>query len=73
MIENLKQKAEVLAETKLQETKASLKAVLLKELRDELLVEETSDGVVVSGRHLGTEITENHSLRDVAFLMRGVR
>jgi predicted TIM-barrel enzyme len=72
-MENLKQKAKALAEAKAKKTKAEVKAALLKELRDTISVEEASDAVVISGPRLGEEIVNNSSLRDVAFLMRGVR
>ncbi|MEP2103214.1 MAG: hypothetical protein ABJP02_18200 [Parasphingorhabdus sp.] len=72
-MENLKRKAEGLAASKVEKTKAQLKMALVKELPGEVSVEETSGGVVVSDRHLGSEIIDNSSLRDVAFLMRGVR
>ncbi|GAA0488379.1 hypothetical protein GCM10009096_34130 [Parasphingorhabdus litoris] len=72
-MDTLKQKVEVLAEAKLQKTKATLKEALAEELSDKLSVEETSDQVVVSGHMLGQDLLHNSSLRDVAFLMRGVR
>lgn len=76
-MDKLKRKGQERAEAKVQKTKAALKAVLRDELRAELRndisVEDTEDGVVVSSRRLGKEMIDNSSLRDVAFLMRGVR
>lgn len=72
-MDKLKQKAESLAEAKVQQAKTDVKAALVDELPGQLLVEDTSDGVAVSGPGLRAEMIDNSSLRDVAFLMRGVR
>lgn len=72
-MDKLKHKAETLAEAKVQKTKADVKAALAEELPDAVSVEETNDGVAVFGHQLGRNIIDNSSLRDVAFLMRGVR
>ncbi len=69
----LKHKAEKAASAAAQKTKADIKLALVEELSNELSIEETSDGLVISGSGLGSEIVGNHGLRDVAFLMRGVR
>ncbi len=73
MMEKLKHKAESLAEAKVQKTRVDIKTVLAEELPDAVSVEETSDGIMVSSRGLGRKVIDNSSLRDVAFLMRGVR
>ncbi|QTD57558.1 hypothetical protein [Parasphingorhabdus cellanae] len=72
-MENLIRKAEAVAARELQKTKAEMQAALDQELPEDVSVAETRDGIVVAGRGLGAEIIENNSLRDVAFLMRGVR
>ncbi len=72
-MDKLKRKGEALAQARVQQAKAGLKAVLLGELSHDISVEETEDGVAVSGRQLGKEMIDNSGLRDVAFLMRGVR
>ncbi len=72
-MEKLKNKAESLAEATVEKTRADVKAALDEELPDRFSIEETDEGVIVSGGGIGAEMVENNSLRDVAFLMRGVR
>lgn len=73
MMENLKRKAEVLADAAEEKARGEVKAVLVAELAPHHIIEETDEGVTVTGRGLGTDIIEHGGLRDVAFLMRGVR
>lgn len=73
MMEKLKERAEALIDVAVQQKKADVKAALIEELPDKLSVEGTGEGVIVSGANLGTEMIGHSSLRDVAFLMRGVR
>ena len=72
-MEKLKKKAETLAEAAAEKARAEVKAALAAELSPGLEITETGEGVAVSGRDLHREMIEQASLRDVAFLMRGVR
>jgi len=72
-MEKLKKKAETLAEAAAHKARAEAKAALAEELSPHLSITETDEGVAVSGRDLHREMIEQASLRDVAFLMRGVR
>ncbi|MEW4468379.1 hypothetical protein AB1K62_11165 [Parasphingorhabdus sp. JC815] len=72
-MEKLKQKAEILAETAAQQARAEVKTALVAELDSSLSVTETSEGVTVSGQGLHREMAGHSGLRDVAFLLRGMR
>ncbi len=72
-MKKLKQKAGNMADAAIQKARENIGTALAEELSDDLTIEETSDGVAISGPDLGVEILGNSSLRDVAFLMRGVR
>ncbi|WP_108811149.1 hypothetical protein [Sphingorhabdus sp. Alg231-15] len=72
-MKKLKHKAEKAASAATQKIKTDIKMALVEELSNNLSIEETNDGVAISGSGLGSEIVCNHGLRDVAFLMRGVR
>ncbi|MGI9362847.1 MAG: hypothetical protein ACR2O7_15000 [Parasphingorhabdus sp.] len=72
-MEKLKKKAETLAEAAAEKARAEVKAALADDLPPHLAITETGEGVAVSGRDLHREMIEQSSLRDVAFLMRGVR
>ncbi len=69
----LKQKAENVADAAVQKAREDVRTALAEELSGDLTIEETDDGVVISGPDLGAKIVTGSSLRDVAFLMRGVR
>ena len=73
MMEKMIRRGEKLAEKKAARARAELKSALQEELPDHISIEETGDGVELRAKNLSHDLIENSSLRDVAFLMRGVR
>lgn len=67
------QKGRQLAKQKEAETRLDVKTALRDALSDDFAIEEQSEAIVVKGSGLSEQIVDNSSLRDVAFLMRGVR
>lgn len=72
-MDRLIQKGERLAKRREAKVRLDVKTALQDELPDHVTIEEQSESVVVEGYGLAEQIVENSSLRDVAFLMRGVR
>ena len=73
MMDKLIAKGEQLADVKTAHARSEVKSLLRDELPDHFSVEETGDGVAVKAKNLSDEIIDNSSIRDVAFLLRGVR
>lgn len=73
MMDRLIQKGKRLAKRKEMEIRLDVKTALRDALPDDFAIEEQSEAIVVEGSGLSEQIIENSSLRDVAFLMRGVR
>ncbi len=73
MMDRLLQKGKRLAEQKKAKARWEVKAALDESLPDHVVIEEQGDGLLVKGPNLSEQISDNSSLRDVAFLMRGVR
>lgn len=73
MMENLRERGELLANQQAAKVQAKVKAVLTDELPDHVVISENRDGIVVEAPNLEDQLIGDSSLRDVAFLMRGVR
>lgn len=73
MMEKLRKRGEAIAEQRLARVKSEIKSALADELPGDARIIETTAGVRVEARRLKQRLVENSSLRDVAFLMRGVR
>ncbi len=73
MMEKLQRRGETIAEQRLGHAKSEIKSVLADELPSDARVSITTTGVLVEAPRLKERVVENSSLRDVAFLMRGVR
>ncbi|MEH6660763.1 MAG: hypothetical protein V7679_03855 [Parasphingorhabdus sp.] len=73
MMEKLSKRGEAIAEQRLVHAKAEIKSALANELPGDARVSISSTGVLVEGPRLKERLIGNSSLRDVAFLMRGVR
>lgn len=73
MMDQLIRKGEALAKRHVAVVRTQVKAALREELPEHVAVEETGGGVELRGPDLASELLHNSSLRDVAFLMRGVR
>lgn len=73
MMEKLSKRGEVIAERRLVHVKSEIKSALAEELSGDARVSITMAGVLVEGSRLKDRLIGNSSLRDVAFLMRGVR
>jgi len=67
------EKGKMLGDAKARRTQQEVKAALIADLPEHLAVEDEGDAIIVRGRDLGRDILDNSSLRDIAFLMRGVR
>lgn len=73
MMENLRKRGELLANQQAAKVQAKVKAVLTDELPYHVVISENRDGIVVEAPNLEDQLIGDSSLRDVAFLMRGVR
>jgi len=73
MMENLRKRGKILAEQRLARARAEIKAALADELPGDVRITETAAGIEVEGRRLQQRLTGHSGLRDIAFLMRGVR
>lgn len=73
MMERLLKRGEAIAEKRLADAKSEIKSVLAEELSGDARIIETAAGVLVEAPRLKQQLIGNSSLRDVAFLMRGVR
>ncbi len=73
MMEKLLKKGAKLAENRRDKSRHEIKSALEQVLPEYISVEEIPDGLAVQSPDLGEELIVNSSLRDVAFLMRGVR
>lgn len=73
MMEKLQKRGEAIAEKRLARTKSEIKSVLTDELPSDVRIIETTAGILVEAPRLKEQLIGNSSLRDVAFLMRGVR
>lgn len=73
MMEKLQRRGEVIAQGRLVRTRSEIKSVLIDELPADVRITETADGLQVEARRLQQRLVENGSLRDIAFLLRGVR
>ncbi|WP_417621154.1 hypothetical protein [Parasphingorhabdus sp.] len=73
MMEKLQKRGDALARQHLADARSEIKSALTAELPENARVTETPGGVQVEAPQLGKQLIENGSLRDVAFLMRGVR
>jgi len=72
-MDKLIRKGMELAERKKTMVRAELKSTLARSLPDHIAVEEEGDDLLIKGPHLSEQLIDNADLRDVAFLMRGVR
>lgn len=73
MMERLRKRGERLAESRLARVRSEVSTVLADEVPDDIRIDETAGGVVMTGRRLHERLIDNGSLRDIAFLMRGAR
>jgi len=73
MMEKLRKRGEVIAETRLVRAKSKIKSLLIDELPGDVRIIETTAGIEIEARRLQQRLIDNSSLRDVAFLMRAVR
>ncbi|VAW05751.1 hypothetical protein MNBD_ALPHA04-1691 [hydrothermal vent metagenome] len=73
MMEKLLKKGTELAENRRDKSRQEIKSALEQILPDQISAEEIPGGIAVQSPDLGDELIVNSSLRDVAFLMRGVR
>ncbi len=73
MMENLQKRGEVLARQRLAGVQSEIKSVLADELPSDIRITETPDGLQMEARRLKQRLLEHSSLRDIGFLMRGVR
>lgn len=62
-----------LAQQQLEQTRSQVKSALDETLPESVTVEKNGDGVIIKGSNLSHELLVGPDLRDVAFLMRGVR
>ncbi|MEP3451248.1 MAG: hypothetical protein ABJN65_16445 [Parasphingorhabdus sp.] len=72
-MDRLLQRGKLLAEQKKTIVRLEVKTALDEALPDHIVTEERRDGIAINGPNLSEKIADNSSLRDVAFLMRGVR
>ncbi len=73
MMEKLRKRGESIAEQRLAHARSELKSVLAQELPSDVRIIDTAAGILVEAPRLKEQLIANSSLRDVAFLMRGVR
>ena len=66
-------KCEALAETHAQTKLGEIEETLNEDLAGRFQIERGDKCIIVSGPDIEREILDNDSLRDIAFLMRGVR
>ncbi|GAB5488879.1 MAG: hypothetical protein Pars2KO_24490 [Parasphingorhabdus sp.] len=72
-MDKLIQEGKELAERKKIMVRSEVKSILARSLPDHIAVEEDGDDLLIKGPHLSEQLIDNVDLRDVAFLMRGVR
>ena len=72
-MDKLIQKGKELSERKKTMVRSEVKSILTRSLPDHIAVEEEGDDLLIKGPHLSEQLIDNADLRDVAFLMRGVR
>ncbi|WP_424431541.1 hypothetical protein [Parasphingorhabdus sp.] len=72
-MEKLLKRGEIIAEQRLSNTKSEIKSALADELPNDARISINTVGVLIEAPRLKERLIENSSLRDVAFLMRGVR
>lgn len=73
MIERLRKRGEKLAASRLARVRSEVGTVLADEVPDDIRIEETAGGVLVTGRRLHERLIDYRSLRDIGFLIRGAR
>ncbi|PIX65917.1 MAG: hypothetical protein COZ43_08475 [Sphingomonadales bacterium CG_4_10_14_3_um_filter_58_15] len=73
MMEKLQRRGEMIAGQRLVRVKSEVKSVLMDELPADVRITETADGLQVEARRLKRRLLEHSGLRDIGFLMRGVR
>ena len=73
MMEKLSKRGEAIADQQLVQVKSEIKSALENELSGDARVNITATGVLIEGPRLKKQLIESSNLRDVAFLMRGVR
>ena len=73
MMEKLRKRGDAIIEQRLVDTRSEIKSVLGEELPGDIHISEIATGVLIEGARLKERMIANSSLRDVAFLMRGVR
>lgn len=73
MMEKLQRRGEMIVGQRLVRVKSEIKSALAEELPADARIIETAGGVQVEARRLQQRLLENGSLRDIAFLLRGVR
>ena len=72
-MDKLIQKGKELSERKKTMVRSEVKSILTRSLPDHIAVEEEGDDLLIKGPHLSEQLIDNADLRDIAFLMRGVR
>lgn len=72
-MDKLIRKGKQLAEKGKTKVRSDVKSALVGSLPDHIGVAEEGDDIVINGPGLSGQLIENADLRDVAFLMRGVR
>ena len=73
MMEKLSKRGQAIADQRLVQVKSEIKSALAEELPGGARVSIIPTGLLVEAPHLKERLIGNSSLRDVAFLMRGVR
>ena len=73
MMERLRKRGETLVERRLAQVRSEVRGELAEEVPDDIRIEETADGVAITGRRLHERLIESGGLRDIGFLMRGAR
>ena len=73
MMENIQKRGEMIAEQRLAAIESEIQSALTGELPGDARIIETAAGIEIKARRLKQQLIENSSLRDIAFLMRGVR
>lgn len=73
MMENLRKRGEMLAEQRLARARSEINAALVDELPGDVRIVESAAGIELEARRLQQRLSEHGGLRDIGFLMRGVR
>jgi hypothetical protein len=73
MMENVRKRGEVLAGEQLARARSEIKAALADELPGDVRIVESPVGIELEAPRLQQRLSEHGGLRDIGFLMRGVR